>query len=270
MSQSEVSRIVVFMVVVGVGVLPADAVAGTLFCAVDWQRHFTHIDSDEGQVPPTRSDLPRGLQALAYSPSGTLYLASDGVDSAPGALYAMNPQTGDTTQVVSVSTDIRGMACSAAGVLYVTAGTKDFLTPQSLRVLDPSTGDYTDVGALWGDAISAQGLAFSPSGQLYGITGHVPMTGYGYALYTIDVVSARMQKVGSFLGSDLSEGIAFTPSGDLYAVGKHFARLDPVTGAVIGAVYTLPYQYRAIEAVPEPASLLLLAVAGLICLRRSA
>jgi WD40 repeat protein len=264
MSQFKVSRIVVFMVVVGVGVLPA--VAGTLFCAVDWQRHFTHIDSDEGQVPPTRSDLPRNLQALAYSPSRTLYLGSGA--SSQGTLYTMNPRTGDTTQVVSTTTSIRGMACSGTGVLYVTVGTATIFQ-QQLRILDPSTGTYTDIGALWGDSTAAQGLAFSPNGHLYGISPYSSVISPGYALYTIDVVSARMQRVASFQGTDLSQGIAFTPSGELYGVGKNFARLDPATGAVIGEVYTLPYQYRAIEVVPEPASLLLLAVAGLFCLRRS-
>jgi len=162
-------------------------------------------------------------------------------------------------------------AFSPSGQLYATAGATAITTPQDLRIIDPTDGSYTDVGALWGDGIHSQGLAFSPGGVLYGVSPH-SITGGDYDLFTIDLNDAEMHLIGTHTG-DIGQSIAFTPTGDLYAIGgapggSQFARLNPATGAVIGTVYTFPGDYRGLALIPEPATVWLLTLGGLAILRR--
>lgn len=263
MRSRRTARIAAVVATVAIGIASSSVFASPLFCAVGWFGEFTHIDADVGQVPPTRSDLPSFQQALARAPDGTLYAGRS------GDLYTIDPMTGDTQHFLSIDTDIRGMAFSPSGELYVTAG----VAPQEFRIVDLATGSSSLVGHLWGGEEGAQGLAFSPDGVLYAVDPLGTTTGT-HVLMTIDLDDLEMHVLGSYSTSSLGQSITFTPDGQLYAVGQnspagtsHFAELHPYDGSVIGPVFSFPGRYRGLAWVPEPTTLTLLAL-GCLALRR--
>lgn len=253
---------------VTIGILSPTTEAKELFCAVGWYGEFTQIDPTTGQVTPTRTDLPNNLQSLAWSPDGTLIAGRE------GSLYTIDPWTGDTSLLLSTDVDFRGMAVSTSGDLYVTGG--ESMEPDTLQIIDIKDGTRRSVGVLWGAVDEAQGLAFSPEGVLYGVVPHDHTDGT-YDLFTIDLDDAETHLiVSSQKGTDLAQSLAFTPDGRLFALGQEqddlerwtssFARLNPRTGNIIGPVLTFPGDYRGLELVPEPATLLLLGLGGLVLL----
>ncbi len=248
---------------VSIGVLAAILLASTglvqaepLLCGVSLYGDFTHIDPVIGQVPPTRNDLPASLQALAWSPGGTLYAGRS------GDLYTVDPWTGHITHYLSITSDVRGMAFSPSGALYVTAGD----VPQELRIINLTDGTYTSVGQLTGGEQSAQGMAFAQDGTLYGVSPHAHIIGT-YTLSTIDLDDAEMHVVGTYTTANINQSITFTPDGHLYALGEsQFAELDPTNGAIISPIIGLVGDYRGLAYVPEPATLGLLLAGGLALL----
>ena len=253
------------LLIVSIGVLAAILLASTglvqaepLFCGVAFYGEFTHIDPVIGQVPPTRNDLPTSLQALAWSPGGTLYAGRS------GDLYTVDPWTGQSTHFLSITSDVRGMAFSPSGELYVTAGD----VPQELRIINLTDGTYASVGQFTGGEESAQGIAFAPDGTLYGVSPNAHIIGT-YTLSTIDLDDAEMHVVGTYTTANVNQSITFTPDGHLYALGEsEFAELDPTNGAIISPILALRGDYRGLAVVPEPATLGLLMVGGLALLRR--
>jgi len=226
----------------------------TRFCAVGWGREFTHIDPTQGATSPTRHNLPRYLQALANSPSGVLY-AAQCFDSSYSLLYRLAPQTGDTSRCLRLNTDARGMAFSPTGVLYVIAGTTTMEpTPKRLRIINLGDGTYREIGQLHGDTDQCQGIAFSPDGRLFGVSPRRHTQGT-YALFTIDPDSAVTHMIAQSTSCDLSQSLVFAPDGSLYAIGDQFAQLNPVTGVVVGTVFSLSSEYRGLEVIrPGPAT----------------
>lgn len=250
------------------------AQASIQFCAVTYWGKFTCIDSQLGEIPPTRTDMPSTLQELAWSPGGVLY-AGRSKD-----LYSIDPTSSDYRHVLSINSDIRGMAFSSDGKLYITAGTEDASVPQKLRVVNLANGQCTDIGTLWGGGTGSQGLAFDPNGVLYGISPVRNPKDYKYypTLFTINLNTAEMHYVGSAIGST-DQAITFAPDGNLYAIGKgSFAQLNPLTGAVIGTPLTFvpkdntsDYRGLAVVTIPEPSTIALLltaCVGGLLWWRR--
>jgi len=214
-----------------------------LFCAVGWHGEFTMIDPAIGEIPPKRTDLPAYLQALAWSPNGTLYAGRR------NDLYTIDPWTGEFEHIISTRSDIRGMAFSGSGKLFVTS---EHTTAQRLRTINLETGAHQEAGVLWGDGRSAQGLAFSPDGVLYAIS---PKVHVGtYELFIIDPDDAEMHLLGSFASSaSVSQSIAFAPDGRLYAIGRDiFARLNPADGSIIGSPIALSGDYRGLAVVLTP------------------
>ncbi len=248
-------RMSIALAVAVFALLSHTVLADPKFVAVGWTGNFTHIDAPNGEVPPSRTDLPQYMQALAYSTTGALYVARHSYGGGTSDIQMIDPMTGETTFTVSVSEDVRGMAISPAGTLYVSINTSTVITaPHRLGTIDLSDGSYTDIAELWGDENIAQGLAYSPGGQLYAISpkNHLPGDPVAYNLTTVDTATARMHLVGSFTGPNISQSIAFTPDGRLHAVGWEFARLNPTTGAVIGSTLALNRDYRGMEFVDAP------------------
>jgi hypothetical protein len=230
------------------GLLISGSSASEQFCAVGWNGEFTHIDSTIGEIPPSRTDLPQYMQALAYDPTGVLYACRSRFLTTTASLYTLHPVTGETTHSLWLDVDIRGIAFSPGGTLYASVNTSDVVAPPShLGTINLSTGAYTEIGEFWGDGTEAQGMAFSPTGVLFAIApDHFPPP-FAYSLFTVDTGDARMHLVGRFEDYRMAQSIAFTPSGNLYALGQQFARLNPATGAVVGTVLDLSGDYRGLE-----------------------
>lgn len=241
---NSITRIVTILLASGAVSGPAVADSVRLV-AVGWNGEFTHIDSKDGQVPPTHQNLPAGMQALAWSPDGRLFAAKN------RSLFTMDPATGEVSLEAVLGIDVRGLAFSPSGVLY---GTDD----RRLFQIDPQSGGTSFLGDLHGDAESAQGLDFSPTGELYAVTPFHHRVGT-HQLLTIDLIDAEMHEVGHVeLGSGAAQSIEFTPDGRLFSVGDLvLAELNPENAALIS---TLPLNgdYRGLALVPEPTSLLLL------------
>ena len=250
------------------GLLSSTISAKELFCAVGYYGEFAYIDPTTGQAVLTRNNLPDGLQALALAPDGTLFAARS------GELYTLDPLTGNTSLFLSIDVNIHGMAFSPSGDLYVTKSAPR--EPDTLVIIDIKQGTLRSVNDLWGDVRDVEGLAFSPDGELYGVLPRNSTEGT-YDLFTIDLDDAKTHLISSQVGVDLSQSLVFTPDGRLYALGKtngpggpmsSFARLDPSSGDIIGPVLTFPGDYRGLELVPEPATLLLLGLGSVVLLSR--
>ena len=243
MARTKASIILVLLSVRALCGTSAAEASDYLFCAVGWHGEFTIIEPGTPESAPTRTDLPRYLQALAWSPNGTLFAGRE------NDLYTLNPWTGDVNHFLSTRTDIRGMAFAPSGELYVTS---EHTSAQLLHVIDLETGEHTEVGSLWGDGKTAQGLAFSPEGVLYAIS---PKVHIGtYELFTVEPGNGHMHLLGSFASSaNANQSIAFTPDGRLYALGADIlVQLNPADGTIIGSPTTLSGEYRGLELVRGP------------------
>ena len=119
-------------------------------------------------------------------------------------------------------------ATNASAALY--ASTADYL----LDTIDPATGNATVIGLI-GGASNAQrmdGIAFSPSGALFGIQNLAAPQ-----LWSINTTTAAASEIGS-LGLALNPGdgavaLEFSPSGTLYTAttGGQLYTVNTTTGA---------------------------------------
>jgi WD40 repeat protein len=231
-----------------------------LFCAVGYNGEFTQIDPLTGEVGVKRTDLPKQLQALSWSPNGTLYAGTNS-----GQIYSINPFNGNYAFIRTLSiNNLRGMAFSSDGLLYITAF-------NYFEVVDLASGQIRDIGQTVTPGSSSsiiQGLAFSPEGILYGITPLGYLNTYG--LYTIDTANAAVHDIATFTSTaNVNQSLAFTSDGKLFAVGQGaFAQLNPIDGTVIGRPVTLQGDYRGLELVPEPISLFYLALGALTVIKK--
>ena len=229
--------------------LPAVASAAPLFHAVGWDGSFVHLDGDSGQVGPTRDDMPEHLQALARAPDGEHYAVCSYVIGGDAEIYRIDPQAGDLVFEVSVAADVRGMAFSPSGELYVS----HFVSiGHDLSVVDLDDGSLTTIGSFNGATVVVQGLAFSPEGILYGVS---PTGSAATRLITIDLDDAETHLIAT-IDVGVHQSLAFTPGGDLYAVGGTsngvFARLDPLTGEILGPVFdVLDVDLRGLEYISQ-------------------
>jgi hypothetical protein len=102
----------------------------------------------------------------------------------------------------------------------------------NLGRIDVATGAYTHVGVTKYNNIDVElsDIAFSPSGQLYGVR-YEPFVGANSALYMIDTGTAALTKVGGSTGFKLN-ALVFSRVGTLLAAGQHdVVSLDQTTAA---------------------------------------
>ncbi len=119
---------------------------------------------------------------------------------------------------------IRGMAFDSTDHLYVVLSQADISAIDTLATIDTTTGAYTVIGPTGRTDI--QGLAFSPSGTLYGVG-----VNFGGRLYTLSTVSGAATTIGGGAMGDDTQSLEFDTDGTLYACRTNLIRLDPATGA---------------------------------------
>jgi hypothetical protein len=237
----------------------------------DYKRNVLHtLDPTTGAatfVGPFNVD---GLMAsLAYDPTkDVLY----GTTTASNNLYSINRSTGAATLIGSLGAELmHGLAFDpSTQTLYGTYGVSG---GDGLYSIDTATGAAAlvgHVGFFRADHLDrVVGLAVSPqTGDLYGSLGGSAGTG---GLVRIDKVTGQGQLIGFF--TPHIEGLAFEPAtGMLYGVDNSNTRslytIDVTTAAARYVGSTGLANPLGLEFVPEPATLSLLVLGGLLLARR--
>jgi hypothetical protein len=123
------------------------------------------------------------VRGLAFTPAGICYAI---VNATPDQLHTVNIQTGQTTLVGATgSSSLQALASNASGQLYAWAVSPTATGAGSLFSVNPGTGATTLIGNAFAQI---QGLAFSPTGVLYGAT---------QSLYTINTTNGAVTQVGA-------------------------------------------------------------------------
>lgn len=135
-----------------------------------------------------------------------------------------------------------GLDFDSQGVLY---GASD-----SLRIIDPTNGSYTDVGAIHSSNesyILMRSISFAPDGTLYGVSNT------DQTLYTIDPASAFATEVGPIPTTDAWVfGIDFAPDGTLYGAFSNLVTIDRDTGRVVSSISNIyPIFVDGIDCAPD-------------------
>jgi DNA-binding beta-propeller fold protein YncE len=122
-----------------------------------------------------------------------------------------------TTNVVG-PTGSEGCAAivrSPSGALYSVCGSTVKPGPQQLASIDPKTGHATRVGMVV-EGLQVMGLEFAPNGTLYTVGDANPASPTFSSLYTVDVTSGSLTRIGSTGTSSFFHDFAFDGSGTMY------------------------------------------------------
>ena len=158
--------------------------------------------------------------------------------TAPGRLVTLNIRgINKVTTTVVGSMDAVGcasLARSTAGVMYSVCGpgiVKPDL-PQQLATIDLKTGHATLVGDAF-QGLQIMGLEFSPDGILYAAGDANPASPTFNSLYTVDVKTGALTRVGStgVPAPEFLMDFAFDKNGTMYSASSHaLFTIDRKTG----------------------------------------
>ena len=182
-----------------------------------------------------------------------------GQQSMEASLYATVPGQSPTAPGRLVTLDIHGInkvtttivgsmdlpACaslarSAAGVMYSVCGPgilKPDL-PQQLATVDLKTGHATAVGKEF-QGLQVMALEFAPDGTLYAVCDANPASPTFNSLYTVNVTTGEMTRVGSteVPAPEFFMDFAFDRNGTMYGASSHaLFTLDRKTGTATKVV----------------------------------
>jgi hypothetical protein len=175
-----------------------------------------------------------GVAGLADRADAQVLYAATG-SGRPGELYTLNPATGAMATDVgplndagNVNYGLTGLAFNpATGVLY---GSVDGHGTAQLVTVNPATARVTVVGPFNAGTATMTDLAFTASGQLYGIS-----SSGGANLYTIDPATGaatRISAAGSVPTFTEGGGLAISPAGVFASpTNTQYGTYDPTTGA---------------------------------------
>lgn len=187
--------------------------------------------------------------------------------SSSNVLLSVDATSGVATGLVGLNfgfadISVRGLAIDSTGTMYA-ANDESF--DDYLYTINIDTGAGTLVGAMSNSDM--QGLAFDGSDTLYAWA-----VGFGGAagLHTVDTTTGSATDVDGSVGSNGDiQGIDFGPGGTLYGAHDALYTIDTSTGAQT-LVGSGDYSgVRGIGVVPEPASMIALALgASALVVRR--
>jgi len=263
---------------------------GIIFVSDIGTSTIDQVNPTTGMITPfsgmgagTGPTLDRPFQ-MAFNSSGTLYVADGGTPNGnTTAVFAIDTH-GNRTLVAGNNGSsnnlfaqfLAGLALDSKGNIYAGA-------PTGHTIYSVASGTATSLSTA---ATAPQGLAFGANGQLLAINGNPSNP----AIYSINPMHGNASILSDNSGAqsgpafNVLRGITVAPNGTIYAtdVGNNdIYAVDPSTGdrllvssSVGGATGSLTYGiavYTAVSsAVPEPSSVVLLAVgaAGLILYRK--
>lgn len=244
----------------------------------------TNADSDPDTLVPFDTANPAAPASPLATLGGDFIRGLDLTDGLNGYYVSMASNTGGETGLFRLAD---GQSSKIGDVPFETTALGDLtLTPNAdalYAALNPPgascslygvslTGQFDAIGpiTLAGEgSTDISGLAMDPvDGTLYGLDNRSD------SLVRIDPATGEAEKVGTGLGilAGFAGGLDFAPDGSMLYATTHGGRvysIDVATGLAGESLGTLPFSTSAIAAVPEPASLLLIALgAGAVARRR--
>lgn len=123
------------------------------------------------------------------------------------------------------------LARSPNGTLYAVCGQGIVKPgPQQLATIDPNTGRATTIGQTI-DGLQIMGMKFGPDGRLYTAGDANPASPTFNSLYTVDVTSGAVSRVGSTGASSFFHDFALDRQGTMYgSAGDALYTIDLKTG----------------------------------------
>jgi hypothetical protein len=191
------------------------------------------------------------IRAIDISPiDGILYAADDS-----GQLWTVDTATGVGSLIGNMGRRIDSMSFAPDGTLYaIHNGT-------SLRSINTSTAVATAVGSTWSYNSIAVAINNNNTAIAWDHT-----TQY---LFEIDLSNGSTTSLGYLEGSDF-DAFDYGPDGVLYAYDEDDSKLYSVDVDNLTFAYEGSSVYgRSMATIPEPATLLLLGLGGIVFHRRS-
>ncbi len=217
------------------------------------------------------------IGGLEFGPNGVLYGVSIG---SLGRLYTLNLANGQATNVgLTNQFSLEGGLAfdPTTGVAYtVNGGTS---SSPGLATINLVTGNATKIGAIGTTPHDFGGLAFSPSGQLFGLD---RITNSLWAIDKANPSGPGTVQIGAGLGGGVSMGsvggMTYDAQTGVYwgyaSTTKAIFTVNVLTGAAtIVQQFNAPgdpvlWSLASPNFIPEPASLAMLAIGAAVCIRR--
>jgi len=128
------------------------------------------VNTVTGNTDDPRNSGVNGMMGITQAQDGTLYVITSFVSPDPNSLLEIDPETGNTNVVGSLSIEVNEGDLDVhplTGVIYGIQTTLDNGLGRSLFTIDPDDGSAALIGPITNDASDFTAMAFAPDGTLY-------------------------------------------------------------------------------------------------------